>query len=453
MSNEPDTSHPPAGHGGRESGMPAVAGILGAILGVVAVLIATVALISSGRDSGEDSGAGAEKAGAPARSKTFEVELGDFFVHPENLAVEPDTAVTLTVTNTGGIAHDLSVKGGGKTPLLNPGEHATLKLENVEGRVDLFCSVPGHADAGMRAAIAVTPGSTTPAAAKHKMTSEEMDKSYLAGVQAFPAKTKGQGNVDLQPLLQDGFKVFDLTADEIEWEVAPNDVRRGMAYNGMIPGPAIRVNVGDKIRVVLHNKLDESTAIHFHGMTVPNAQDGVPGITQPLVKPGESFTYEFTVRNSGSNMYHSHMNGATQIPAGLLGALVVADPSDAKVDHDELMILNDGPLGYTLNGKGFPATQPIVVKRGERVRVRYMNEGLQIHPMHLHGMVQTVITKDGHPLPQPYIADTVLVAPGERVDVIVEATEVGAWAYHCHILTHAETEAGMFGMVTAMIVQ
>jgi len=82
-----------------------------------------------------------------------------------------------------------------------------------------------------------------------------------------------------------------------------------------------------------------------------------------------------------------------------------------------------------------------------------MNEGLQIHPMHLHGRTQTVITKNGHPLPQPYIADTVLVSPGERVDVIVEATELGVWAYHCHILSHAETEAGMFGMVTVLIVQ
>lgn len=452
MSNE--TSQPPAGHSRRESGISAFAGILGAILGVVAVLIATAALISSGRASVDESTEGAsKKTGDHQLAKTVEVELGDFFIRPENLAVEPDTDVTFMVTNKGGIAHDLTVKGGPKTPLLNPGERATLKVGKVEGRLELFCSVPAHADAGMRAAVAVTPGSTTPAAGQHKMSSDEMDKSYLAGVQAFPAKTKGQGNVDLQPVLKDGFKVFDLTADEIEWEVAPNDVRRGMAYNGMIPGPAIRVNLGDRVRVVLHNKLEESTAIHFHGMLVPNAQDGVAGITQPLVKPGESFTYEFTVRNSGSNMYHSHMNGATQIPAGLLGALVVADPSDPKVDHDELMIVNDGPLGYTINGKGFPATQPIVVKRGERVRVRYMNEGLQIHPMHLHGMVQTVITKDGHRLPQPYIADTVLVAPGERIDVIVEATEVGAWAYHCHILTHAETEAGMFGMVTAMIVQ
>jgi len=116
------------------------------------------------------------------------------------------------------------------------------------------------------------------------------------------------------------------------------------------------------------------------------------------------------------------------------------------------MVLNDGPLGYTLNGKGFPATSPIVAKLGDLVRIRYMNEGLQIHPMHLHGLVQTVIAKDGHLLAQPYDADTVLVGPGERYDVLVRATDLGVWAFHCHILTHAESDQGMFGMVTAFVV-
>jgi FtsP/CotA-like multicopper oxidase with cupredoxin domain len=117
------------------------------------------------------------------------------------------------------------------------------------------------------------------------------------------------------------------------------------------------------------------------------------------------------------------------------------------------MVLNDGPLGFTINGKGFPATEPIVATRGQLVRVRYMNEGLQIHPMHLHGIPQLVIAKDGWYLPQPHYEDTVLVAPGERVDVLIEASELGIWAFHCHVLTHAEGDEGMFGMVTALIVQ
>jgi FtsP/CotA-like multicopper oxidase with cupredoxin domain len=118
------------------------------------------------------------------------------------------------------------------------------------------------------------------------------------------------------------------------------------------------------------------------------------------------------------------------------------------------MILNDGPIGgYTLNGKSFPATQPLVAKKGQKVLVRYMNEGLMIHPMHLHGMPMTVIAQDGYLLPQPYMCDTLNIAPGQRWDAIIEATEPGVWAFHCHVLTHAEGPTGMFGMVTALIVE
>ena len=181
--------------------------------------------------------------------------------------------------------------------------------------------------------------------------------------------------------------------------------------------------------------------------------DGVPAISQDAVLPGESFTYEFTIRNTGSNMYHSHFNAQKQVPMGLLGTMVVPDDEDPAVDHDMTMVLNDGPLGFTLNGKGFPATAPLVVKKGDLVRIRYMNEGLQIHPMHLHGVPQEVIANDGHLLKESYTEDTVMVAPGDRIDVLVRADEAGIWAWHCHILTHAESPEGMFGMVTAMIVE
>jgi manganese oxidase len=317
--------------------------------------------------------------------------------------------------------------------------------------------VPGHAELGMSATLMVAAagehGAPSTSAAAPAMTAAQMDIEYMRGVEAYPAATRGLGNQLLAPTLDGAVKVFELTADEIEWEVEPGVVRKGMAYNGQVPGPLLRVRLGDRVRVVLRNRLEESTALHFHGLLVPNAMDGVAGITQPLVKPGESFTYEFTIRNAGSHMYHSHMNGAFQIPAGLLGAFIVDGANEPASDIDQLMILNDGPLGYTINGKGFPATAPIVAKPGQKVRLRYMNEGLQIHPMHLHGMPQLVVSKDGWPLPQPYTADTVLVAPGERIDVIVDASEVGVWALHCHVLSHAENEHGMFGMVTAMIVQ
>jgi FtsP/CotA-like multicopper oxidase with cupredoxin domain len=248
-------------------------------------------------------------------------------------------------------------------------------------------------------------------------------------------------------------KVFDLTADEIRWETEPGKVIDAMAYNGQIPGPEIHAQLGDRVRIVLHNELDQPTVMHFHGMVVPNNMDGVPVLTQEAIMPGDSHTYEFTIRNSGSHMYHSHFNAAEQVPSGLLGAFIIDDPNDPAVDLDTTLILNDGPLGFTLNGKSFPATAPIAVEQGQTFRVRYMNEGLQIHPMHLHGLVQKVIAKDGNLLKHPYLADTVLVGPGERYDVLVKATEPGAWAYHCHVLTHVEGPDGMFGMVTAVVVK
>ena len=155
-------------------------------------------------------------------------------------------------------------------------------------------------------------------------------------------------------------------------------------------------------------------------------------------------------------IYFIAVRGWSILPLGLLGALIITDPNDKADPHSDIdyaMVLNDGPLGFTLNGKGFPATEPIVAKLGQTVRVRYMNEGLQIHPMHLHGLPQLVIAKDGFLLPDPHYEDTVLVAPGERVDVLINATELGTWAFHCHILTHVESDHGMFGMVTALIVQ
>ena len=304
------------------------------------------------------------------------------------------------------------------------------------------------------AAPASAPSALPPPTAREK--ADQMDAMHEAGIKAFPAKTSGKGNQLMQPRLAGGVKVYELTAREIDWEVEPGKIVKAWAYNGQVPGPQIRVREGDRVRVVLKNELPESTSIHFHGLELPIAQDGVPFITQPPVKPGESFTYDFTVPNSGSHMYHSHHNSARQVGSGLLGAFIV-DPKDRsrepKVDLDYVMVLNDGAHGYTLNGKGFPATEPLVAKLGQTIRIRYMNEGMMIHPMHLHGMHMTVIAKDGWDQPAPWKCDTLNVAPGERWDVLVKCNNPGTWAFHCHILPHAESEHGMFGMVTALIVE
>ncbi len=186
-----------------------------------------------------------------------------------------------------------------------------------------------------------------------------------------------------------------------QWEFRPGEFAEAWGYNGAVPGPEIRVTEGDTIRVNLTNKLPESTSIHWHGLIVPVRMDGVPFITQAPIKPGETFTYEFTIRegNTGSHMYHSHHNSAFQVTHGLLGAFIV-EPKDKSVDpefdKEYTLILNDGPIGqFTINGKSFPAGEALTAKQGEKLRIRFMNEGLMIHPMHLHGLPMTVTHNDG----------------------------------------------------------
>jgi manganese oxidase len=287
----------------------------------------------------------------------------------------------------------------------------------------------------------------------------DMDAMHKAGIEIFVANIGKDTTFWRQPMAYttDGdVKVFQITCTEGPWEIGPGQPVDAMLYNGMVPGPEIRVTEGDQVRVICQNEMTQSTSIHFHGVLVPNSMDGVPFITQDPIRPGESFTYEFTARNPGSHMYHSHHNAAEQVTRGLMGGFII-EPKDKSVDPpvdgDYTLVLNDSGIGLTINGKGFPYTQPIVAKLGQTLRIRYMNEGLLIHPMHLHGMPQTVFAKDGWPLPQPYKCDTLNIAPGERWDTTVLCDVPGVWAFHCHILTHAESSHGMFGMVTAIVVQ
>jgi FtsP/CotA-like multicopper oxidase with cupredoxin domain len=334
---------------------------------------------------------------------------------------------------------------------VTPPAVATLPAGVGGAKVDAAAAAPMDHSAAPAAAATSEPATQTTGSAW-----EEMDRMHQAGVEAFPAKTEGLGMQPLDYRMDNGVKVFDLTCEKIMWEVEVGKKLEAWVYNGQLPGPEIRITEGDKVRINLTNKLDQSTAIHFHGVMLPNNMDGVPFITQPPVTPGSSFTYEFTARNPGSHMYHSHHNSTKQVSMGLLGPFIIEPKDKSKdpaYDKEYTIILNDTSQGLTLNGKSFPATQPLTAKLGQKVRIRYMNEGMMIHPMHLHGLPQLVFSKDGWNLPQPYLCDTLNVAPGERWDVIVDCTDPGIWAFHCHILSHAESEHGMFGMVTVLIVE
>jgi uncharacterized cupredoxin-like copper-binding protein len=419
------------------------------------MVFAALALGAGGGGAGQASPS-ASTAAPSGPVGTIEVRAFDLGFEPSMVHVDAPGTYTVTFTNDGGVLHDLTFADS--TTISAEAHTVATGQVTIPGTgLTFICSIPGHADAGMRGEVMVSatgePGAS--ASPEASMSAQQMAAADAARTGQFPAETKGKGNQVLEPtILADGTKRWELTASVIQWETEPGIVVEAYAYNGTVPGPQLHANVDDRIQIILHNELPEPTTIHSHGLYVPNAMDGVPVISQPAVMPGESFTYEYTVRNAGSHMYHSHFMAEHQVPMGLLGAFIVTDPQarEPKVDLDYAMIVNDGPLGFTLNGKGFPATEPLVVNQGDVIRVRYMNEGLQIHPMHLHGMRQQVIALDGYPVPEPYYQDTVLVAPGQRVDVLIRATEPGVWAFHCHILTHAEGPDGMFGMVTALIV-
>ena len=423
----------------------------GALFAVTMILVAVV-LGAAGSGSPT---ASASPSPSAAEAQAIEIHAFDLGFDPAMVHVAVPGTYPVTFVNDGGTLHDLTFADGTK---ISAEAHTTVtgSVTVPAAGMSFICSVPGHAEAGMRGEVMVTGEAPESPAASASPNAEQLRDADAARTAQFPAKTEGRGNQLLKPkVLADGTKQYELTASVIQWETEPGKVVEAYAYNGTVPGPQIHVQVGDRVKVILHNELPEPTTIHFHGQVVPNAVDGVPVITQPAVMPGESYTYAFTVRNAGSHMYHSHFMAEHQVPMGLLGGFIVTDPNvnEPKADIDYTMILNDGPLGFTLNGKGFPATEPIVATLGQTIRVRYMNEGLQIHPMHLHGLPQLVIAKDGYALPNPQMEDTVLVAPGERVDVLIRASDLGVWAFHCHILTHAEGPDGMFGMVTALIVQ
>jgi FtsP/CotA-like multicopper oxidase with cupredoxin domain len=445
-----------------------------AIFGVIAVmcLALAIALVTVGNDG---SGA-ASTVGAPL---TAHVGLSEFKIDPASLEVAKGGA--LHVQNDGSVAHNLSVVGTDlRTPDISSGQASELDVSSLApGDYQVVCLIPGHADAGMKADLevvdegAVAAGPTTTMAMDHSgdgMDYEQMTKDMVASMTAFPAETQGAGNEVLQPteVRPDGTKVFDLDAKIVDWEVSPGKTVKAWTYNGTVPAPTIRIAVGDHVLFRLKNDLPVGTDLHLHGLNVDNQFDGVAPLTQKLIEPGDSFTYEYTADEVAVAMYHPHFMSQIGMPNGMFGAIFVGDeplpagrtiggkavPADVQVTQQIPMVLNDsGVIGYSLNGKSFPATAPIVATTGDWVEITYFNEGTQVHPMHLHQFDQIVIAKDGFPLDEPYVADVVTVAPGERYTVLVKLDKPGTWVWHCHILPHVENDSGMFGMVTAVVVK
>jgi len=264
---------------------------------------------------------------------------------------------------------------------------------------------------------------------------------------------------------RDGAKHFTFTAEQVMWEVVKGQRVLAWTINGTVPGPMIRVTAGDHVRVTFLNHFPKPTAIHWHGLLVPEAQDGVPGLGQKPVLPRQTHLYDFTVgdQDVGTHWYHSHYDDLEQVAGGFYGAFIV-DPRPgtpqakqaikADVEYTEFIATMPGGW-YVINGKSFPDTQPILVKHGQTVHVRLIGaDTMMIHPMHLHGHAFSLVAEGGHLLSQPTQMDTLLVAPGGTYDITFSAWAApgSIYPFHCHILSHlmnpGQTGEEMGGLIT-----
>ena len=247
-----------------------------------------------------------------------------------------------------------------------------------------------------------------------------------------------------------GVKEFHLVAEPVKREFAPGMVINCWGYNGQSPGPTIEAVEGDRVRVLVTNKLPENTSVHWHGVIVPNGMDGVGGLTQPHIKPGETYAYEFTLEQHGTCMYHPHSDEMVQMAMGMEGFFIIHPRSGPRVDRDFVIFLQEWFVApgtytpnasvmldfnlFTFNSRIFPGTDPLVVKRGQRVRVRLANLSMDSHPIHFHGHTFHVTGTEGGPISPSaqWPHNTVDVPPGGTRDIEFVADNPGDWPLHCH---------------------
>jgi FtsP/CotA-like multicopper oxidase with cupredoxin domain len=328
----------------------------------------------------------------------------------------------------------------------------------------------GAALAGGAALLASKPAQAAPVAGVRAW-----ERSYSGGPPGAPALAPGRAGKDYTPSVTpggatlpwkvvDGVKVYHLVAEEVLHDFAPGLQARCWGYNGRVHGPTLEALEGDRVRVYVTNKLAAATTVHWHGVFLPAGMDGVGGLTQRVIQPGETFKYEWTFRQSGTFMYHSHHDEMTQMAMGMLGMIVVHPrnpPAGYRVDRDFVIMLSEwriqpGTLRpdpnemtdfnvLTMNAKVFPGTAPLVCKQGERVRIRFGNlSAMDHHPIHLHGHYFKVVATDGGPIPAAgqWPETTVLVPTGSTRDIEFIADAPGDWALHCHMTHHVMNQMG-----------
>jgi manganese oxidase len=262
--------------------------------------------------------------------------------------------------------------------------------------------------------------------------------------------------------LRDGVKEFHLVAEAVVREIAPGMKAHLWGYNGQSPGPTIEVVEGDRVRIFVTNRLPEATSIHWHGQRLPNGMDGVSGLNQPSIKPGQTFVYEFRAQRAGAFMYHPHADETTQMAMGMMGSWVThpADPRAMAVDRDYVLLLNAYDIDpgsftprvstmldfnlWTFNSRAFPGVDPMVARQGERVRIRIGNLTMTNHPIHLHGHEFVVAGTGGGWVPEAarWPEVTTDIGVGQVRAIEFTAAAPGDWAFHCHKSHHTMNAMG-----------
>jgi FtsP/CotA-like multicopper oxidase with cupredoxin domain len=258
------------------------------------------------------------------------------------------------------------------------------------------------------------------------------------------------------------WKEFHLVAEPVVREIAPGMKAHLWGYNGQSPGPTIEAVEGDKVRIFVTNRLPEHTSVHWHGMLLPNGMDGVGGLTQPHIPPGKTFVYEFVLQKSGTHMYHPHSDEMVQMAMGMMGSFVIhpRDTNFMRVNRDFVFLLNAFDIDpgsylpkvntmlefnlWVMNSRVFPGIDHLVVRKGDRVRVRIGNLSMTAHPIHLHGYHFSVTGTDGGWVPESarWPETTIDVPVGAMRAFEVAADVPGDWALHCHKTHHVMNAMG-----------
>jgi len=262
--------------------------------------------------------------------------------------------------------------------------------------------------------------------------------------------------------MEGGVKVFHLIAEPVRREFAPGLVVNCFGYNGQMPGPTIEAFEGDRVRIYVTNRLPEGTSVHWHGMILPNGMDGVSGLNQPKIKPGETFAYEFTLVQNGTLMYHPHFDEMIQVAMGLQGFFIIhpREESARRVDRDYAIFLHEWMIEpgastpdptvmldfnvFTMNGRVFPGTTPMLAERNDRVRIRLANLSMNSHPIHIHGHKFYITGTDAGPIPESawWPENAVNVPVGTTRDIEFIADNPGDWGFHCHKTHHLMNQMG-----------